>query len=59
MSMLDMVLSSVYTGATTKYTSMSQHSRLVLQPHLQREVVLRAWLVLENWANAKGESQEK
>ena len=57
MSMLDMVLSAVYTGATTKYTSMSQHSRLVLQPHLQREVVLRAWLVLEGWA--REESQEK
>jgi len=57
MSMLDMVLSAVYTGATTKYTSMSQHSRLVLQPHLQREVVLKAWLVLEGWA--RKESQEK
>eukprot|EP00092_Neocalanus_flemingeri_P040926 GFUD01044560.1.p1 GENE.GFUD01044560.1~~GFUD01044560.1.p1 ORF type:complete len:506 (-),score=174.28 GFUD01044560.1:311-1828(-) len=53
MSMLDMVLSSFYTGATTKYKSLSQHSRLVLQNHLQREVMVSAREALQGWASGK------
>lgn len=53
-SMLGMVQSSVYTGAATKYKSMSQHNRLVLKDHLQTEVVVRARGILEGWINGSG-----
>merc|ERR1712059_85579 len=38
-SMLDMFLSSTYTGARTKYRSNSQHGKLALAKHLQEPVV--------------------
>jgi len=50
-SMLNMVLSSVYMGADIKYKSLSQHDRLVMKDHLKREVVLRALGILEGWAS--------
>jgi len=53
-SMLSMAQSSVYTGAATKYKSMSQHNRLVLKDHLQMEVVVRARGILEGWINGSG-----
>ena len=52
--MLGMVQSSVYTGAATKYKSMSLHNRLVLKDHLQMEVVVRARGILEGWINGSG-----
>jgi len=51
-SMLQMVLSSVYTGASIKYRSKSRHDRLVMKDHLQREVVVRAVGVLEGWVSS-------
>ena len=51
LSFLDMSQSSFYTGANTKYMSLSQHSRLVLKNHLQREAVDRARKVMEDWSS--------
>jgi len=51
-SMLNMILSSVYTGANVKYRSKSRHDRLVMKDHLQREVVVRAVGVLEGWSSS-------
>jgi len=53
-SMLSMVQSSAYTGAATKYKSMSQHNRLVLKDHLQMDVVVRARGIMEGWINGSG-----
>ena len=52
--MLSMIQSSVYTGAATKYKSMSQHNRLVLKEHLQMDAVGRARGILEGWINGSG-----
>ena len=55
-SMLQMVLSSVYTGANIKYKSKSRHDRLVMKDHLKREVVVRAVGVLEGWVSSFDQS---
>jgi len=46
LSMLNMVQSTVYTGASTKYKS--RHDRLVLKDHLQIEVLRKADALLES-----------
>jgi len=57
-SMLNMILSSVYTGANIKYRSKSRHDRLVMKDHLQREVVVRAVGVLEGWSSSFDSRQD-
>jgi len=50
-SMLNMALSTVYTGASTKYKSRSRHDRLVCKDHLQMEVLKKADTLLESWVD--------
>ena len=42
LAMLDILISSKYTGFRTKYKSQSKHDKLVNACHVQDEVVLRA-----------------
>merc|ERR1712025_1239692 len=50
-SMLNMALSTVYTGASIKYKSKSRHDRLVLKDHLQIKVLKKADALLESWVD--------